>query len=128
MLILTEKAVSAIEEGFATLAGVDELAAKLGVTKHHLIRVFGAETGLTPGGYITNTRIHYAKILLRHRSYSVETIAQMVGYSGANYFCKVFRRAEGKTPLAYRRGKTALPPLTPAEEAWIDTTDRLSYT
>ena len=99
---LAEKAIRIIEEGFPLLSGIDELAERVGVTKCHLIRVFKAQTGVSPGCYLVATRLNAAKLLLAHRGYSVEAIAHMVGYSGANYFCKAFKRDASESPLAYR--------------------------
>lgn len=99
---LVQDTVSCIREEFAFLTGVDDLASRMGVSKSYLIRIFSAETGVTPGHFLQNTRLEYAALLLRGREYSIETVAGMCGFSGANYFCKVFRRAMGETPGQYR--------------------------
>ena len=100
--LLVQDTVSCIREEFAFLTGVDDLASRMGVSKSYLIRIFSAETGVTPGHFLQNTRLEYAALLLRGREYSIETVAGMCGFSGANYFCKVFRRAMGETPGQYR--------------------------
>ena len=141
--VLTEKAIATIENSFALLPGVAELADMLGVTDCHLIRCFKAGTGLSPGQYLVRTRVRVAKLLLIHRGYSIEATAQMVGFSGANYFCKVFRRATGLSPGAYRTQHS--PPLqgtgqeaggspldtgglSPADKALLEKLDRLTHT
>ena len=40
--------------------------------------------------------------MLRWTDHTVETVAELVGYSGANYFCKAFRRARQMSPGEYR--------------------------
>lgn len=72
---------------------------------------FTEETGRSPGRFLQNTRIENAKLLLQNREYSMEIIANMVGYSNANYFCKVFRRETGESPGAYRMQHLAPPKL-----------------
>ncbi len=100
---LTARAVALMEENFAHLYGVAELAQSLEVSKSHLIRVFSADMGMTPGQYLTQIRIERVKLILRAGGYSQEAAAAMTGFSGANYLCKVFRRQTGMTPGQYAR-------------------------
>jgi AraC-like DNA-binding protein len=95
-------ALRIMEEEYSLLGGVDELSERLGVTKHHLIRAFTEKMGVSPGQYLRRIRLENAKLLLAYREYSVDAIAGMVGYSGGNYFCKVFRQAEGLSPGQFR--------------------------
>ncbi|MCL1895549.1 MAG: AraC family transcriptional regulator [Clostridiales bacterium] len=127
---LTEKAAKSIEDGFAHLSGIDELAMMLGVTKCHLIRTFTTDTGAPPGKCLAARRISAAMLILRHRDYSIDTVANMVGYSGANYFCKAFRRAAGESPGAYRQRQAAAsqPPLSTADKNLLERLDRLAHT
>ena len=48
-------------------------------------------------------RLQAAKLLLAHRTYPLELVASLCGFSGANYFCRVFRRSTGLTPAAWRK-------------------------
>ena len=100
---LVRDAIEIIQQDCVSLAGVEELAGCLGVSKSHLIRVFRADTGISPGRYLQAVRLDNAKLLLQNREYTVETVALMMGYSSANYFCKVFRGAFGESPGQYRR-------------------------
>lgn len=109
--LLIQDTVDCIREEFAFLTGVDDLAGRMGISKSYLIRAFSAEMGVTPGHFLQDTRLEYASFLLRSREYSIETVAGMCGFSGANYFCKVFRRAMGESPGQYRiRNAGHLPP------------------
>jgi two-component system, response regulator YesN len=51
---------------------------------------------------ITDVRIMEAKRLLEEDRYSVEQIAERVGFSSASYFFKVFKKHNGYTPSYYR--------------------------
>ena len=84
------------------LYGVEELSAQLGVSKSHLVRAFSAEMGMGPGHYLTQVRLEVAMLLLAQRAYPLELIASLCGFSCANYLCRVFRRATGLTPSAWR--------------------------
>ena len=98
---LVEAACAMIRADFAYLGGVEDVADRLGVSKSHLIRCFSAYLGTTPGKYLTHVRLEHAKLLLQGGRYPLETVAGMVGISGANYFCKLFKAHTGVTPAAY---------------------------
>ena len=125
---LTEKAIAIIKDDFAFLSGIDELAEMLGVTTCHLIRSFKSATGISPGQYLISIRIDIARLILSNRDYSVDTVANMVGFSGANYFCKVFRRVTGQNPTAYRVLQKSRPGLTDTDAQLLETLDQLVHT
>lgn len=101
---LVRDAAALIEAEYAYLYGIDELADRLEVSKHHLIRVFSASTGIPPGRYLTDIRVHHAMILLQScENTPMEIIAGTCGYSCANYFSKVFKKHTGLTPTEYMR-------------------------
>lgn len=99
---LVAEAVESIRNNYMALYGVEDLAEALGVSKCHLVRVFSAEMGISPGKFLTHTRIEAAKLLLLDREYNLEMIASLCGFSGANYLCRVFRRETGTSPAAWR--------------------------
>lgn len=93
-----------IEAEYPYLCGVDELADRLEVTKYHLIRIFSAVSGISPGKYLTEIRIAHAKKMLRVKSDTpLEIIAGACGYSCANYFSKAFKKQTGLTPSEYAK-------------------------
>lgn len=104
---LVRGVIEIIRRDYAFLGGVEELADAVGVSKSHLIRVFTAETGRSPGKYLQTVKLDNAKLMLQNREYTIEMVADMAGYSGANYFCKVFRRATGESPGEYRERQGA---------------------
>lgn len=99
---LVARAVEAIRDNYMALYGVEELSTQLGVSKCHLVRVFSSEMGMPPGRFLTSVRIEAAKLLLAEREYSLEMIAGLCGFSGANYLCRVFKRETGLSPAAWR--------------------------
>ena len=99
-------AVAEIQERYAELFGIAELAESLMVNKSYLIRRFKREVGMTPGKYLQAVRIGRARHLLSHREYSLEAIAALCGFSCANYMCKAFKKEVGETPTDFR-GRTA---------------------
>lgn len=104
---LVAEALAAIKENYMALYGVEELSSQLGVSKCHLVRVFTAELGISPGKLLTRTRVEAAKRLLESGEYNLEVVASLCGFSGANYLCRVFKRETGVTPAVWRQ--TAAP-------------------
>lgn len=100
---LVGEAIDLMREDYATLYGVEELSEALGVSKCHFIRVFSATVGVSPGQYLTKLRLSAAKDLLLGSDYALEAVAGLCGFSGANYFCRVFQRAENCTPTQWRK-------------------------
>ena len=52
--------------------------------------------------YLTSVRIEAAMRLLLHREYTLDVVASLCGFSGANYLCRVFKRETGLSPAAWR--------------------------
>ena len=107
--LLVAQAVAAMRENYAELYGIDELSDNLNVSKSHLVRTFKEQVGITPGQYLTQVRINAAKQLLFHREYSLDVIASLCGFSGANYLCRVFKQHTGMTPTEFRTSSASLP-------------------
>ena len=59
---------------------------------------------MNPVEYRNSLRIMKAKELLlaANRSYSIENMADMLGFNDASYFIKTFERFTGMTPREYR--------------------------
>ena len=114
---LVAEAIADIRENYAGLYGVEELSERLGVSKSHLVRTFTAAVGVPPGRYLTTVRIEAAMRLLLHREYTLDVIASLCGFSGANYLCRVFKKETGHSPAQWRAmaGHAARPGLSPEE-------------
>ena len=114
---LVSEAIADIRENYAGLYGVEELSERLGVSKSHLVRTFTAAVGVPPGRYLTTVRIEAAMRLLLHREYTLDVIASLCGFSGANYLCRVFKKETGHSPAQWRAmaGHAARPGLSPEE-------------
>ena len=115
---LVTAAIEDIRRNYAGLYGVEELSERLGVSKSHLVRAFTAALGVSPGRYLTSVRIEAAMRLLLHREYTLDVIASLCGFSGANYLCRVFKKTTGQSPTQWRAmaGRSALPELSPEQQ------------
>lgn len=83
---------------------IDKLAELAALSKDHFIRLFAAETGLTPLRYINKKKIEEAQLrLLLERSKSVKDIAFELGFENTQYFNRLFHKLCGVSPGRYRQ-------------------------
>ena len=59
--------------------------------------------GITVQDYLINTRITYAKELLKYTNMPVGEIAFACGMHNVSHFINLFKARESMTPLSYRR-------------------------
>ena len=78
------------------------ISGKIGLSPHHIEKVFKWEVGMTVFDYITRLRLEKAKELLRDVRYNVSEITGKIGYSDAAYFCRLFKKYTKLTPTKYR--------------------------
>lgn len=82
------------------------LATAAGCGRARLFLLFKQSTGMTPNDYLQRLRVKKAGELLTRTGRTITEIAQATGYSSSQYFCNVFRKYTGTTPLAFReRGR-----------------------
>jgi len=91
-----------IDKHFNENITLDMLADREHVSKFHLSREFKRCNGITIQEYLINSRITYAKELLKHSEKSVSEIADLCGVSNVSHFINIFKEREGMTPLSYR--------------------------
>ena len=77
------------------------LADMSGMGETYYRSIFLAVFGIPPTKYIQRYRVEKAKELLVTSSYSVDEIAQKVGFANASYFCKVFKSLTKLTPSEF---------------------------
>jgi transcriptional regulator GlxA family with amidase domain len=63
---------------------------------------FHAQTGLTPGLFMTNVRVKEAARMLVETSASLGEVSAMWGFADQSHFGKVFRRILNMSPATYR--------------------------
>lgn len=100
---LVGQAVALIGENYHEGVSLVGVAEKLNVNSTYLSRIFKQETGITFTDYLSSCRIARAKELLTHTDKKIKVIALDCGFYDEHYFCKIFKRMEGRSPLSYRR-------------------------
>jgi transcriptional regulator GlxA family with amidase domain len=88
------------------------MATAAGLERRTLLRRFASATGMTPIEYCRAVRIARARELLEGGDTSQKQIAQSLGYKDVASFARVFRKAVGSAPGAYRKrfGRNGISP------------------
>lgn len=102
------QAVKWIDQHYANMISLEQLAEQVGLSKYYFLRSFTKYIGMTPNDYVNRKRIESSLQLLLSTDYPLEQIAQQVGYSNASYYIRVFRKIIGQTPATFRSNKHQL--------------------
>jgi AraC-like DNA-binding protein len=102
-VVHAQRAWAYIHECGTSLAGLDAIAAHVGISYSHLRHVFAGYYGISLKQCLESCRLEQARVLLRHSVMPQKAIGQACGFATERYFCTRFRRQEGLTPGAYRR-------------------------
>ncbi|MBV0934315.1 GlxA family transcriptional regulator [Marinobacterium weihaiense] len=81
---------------------VRDMAAIAGLTERTFMRRFQRATGLRPGEYLQQQRLHKAREALENSRDPIERIAWQVGYEDVSAFRKMFLKQTGLSPSQYR--------------------------
>lgn len=82
---------------------VEALAAAAGMDRSQLYRKLKALTDQTPSQLINHLRLEKARELLQQPSLNISEVAYDVGYSDPAYFSRLFSKAYGESPNAFRQ-------------------------
>ncbi len=81
------------------------VAKKIGTNTSYLSKVINAHFGKNFNTYINDLRINYAIVRIKNdvlfRSYSIQSIAEEIGYKSADSFTKYFKKDTGLNPSFY---------------------------
>jgi AraC-like DNA-binding protein len=81
---------------------VHALAAQHGMSQSRFSHYFYAQTGLTPGLFMTSVRVKEAARMLVETSASLGEVSETWGFADQSHFGKVFRRILNVSPATYR--------------------------
>ncbi len=86
---------------------VDELSSRCRLSRSHYVMAFRRCVGTPPLKYLNQVRIEHACRLLLQGKMTMGEVACEVGFSGGNYFCRLFKRSKGMTPGEFIRSGPA---------------------
>lgn len=82
---------------------VQRICQDTGISKSVLYKVFRKYLNCTVSEYINAERVKKAKELILSEPLAIEEIARRSGFSDSSYFCKIFKKLTGKTPLQFKK-------------------------
>lgn len=97
-----QAALKFISRNLSEPIGAPEVAARLGLPRHRLDRLFAAMLKTSVGREIARLRLAQAHRLVCNTNRSISDIARSCGYCNSGYLINLFRKAYGESPVAYR--------------------------
>lgn len=84
--------------------GLQDLAARLGVSGRHLNSLFLQTFGLSPYAYFVRLRIRKSKeLLVANPRLTVKAVSQLAGFRDTSHFVATFRKQSALTPEQFRK-------------------------
>lgn len=82
---------------------MDNIASDFGLSKDYFGKLVKQKTGQNFKTIYTDIKMEYAKMLIRNGQHKMYEISDMLGYSSADYFARVFKDTFGMSPAEYRK-------------------------
>ena len=91
-----------IDMNYRSEMTLEQLSGLIQISPQYLCRLFKDCYKMRPFEYLARKRIQQAKLMLVEDGYSVNEVAQLVGYNDCSYFCSVFKKYESISPAEFR--------------------------
>ncbi len=92
-----------IEENLHQDISISSICSLFFISKNSLYRLFRENFDTTVNEFLTRCRMEKAKELLAQTRDPVCRVCEKVGILNYTYFCRLFKKREGITPLEYRK-------------------------
>lgn len=96
---------SALLADFTVAPTLDSFAGHYDLRKETLIRQFKQATGLTPGAWLNNARVEFAKTQLRAGN-DITDVGYLSGFADQSHFHRTFVSFTAATPRQYARARS----------------------
>lgn len=115
---LMERVMRVVNQNLSnTEFGIDDICQEVGISRVHLYRKLKELTNQSPRDFIRSIRLKQAERLLLKGSYSINEIAEAVGFTRANNFSAAFKEQYGYSPLQWKAMQKQEGNADTAEEA-----------
>ena len=91
-----------LDKNFANVNSLQDVSNALYVSKYHVCHLFARHLGTTFSGYLTKLRLKNATEMLISSTKTVSFVAESCGFNTTTYFCNVFKKEYGCSPLKYK--------------------------
>ncbi len=91
-----------VERGFHLAPRIEDLAAIIGRSRSHVLKLFRRHLGVSAKGHVIGRQLQEARELLLSTTLPVSEVGKAVGLSDAFHFSKLFRRHVGLSPREFR--------------------------
>lgn len=102
---IIRQAVRFIKEQLDERIMLEDIAQYCCLSKYHFSHLFKKEVGLSVVDFINKLRLEKAKYYLETTDLTVQQIANQVGFPDANYFSRMFKKANQQSPSDYRSAR-----------------------
>ena len=99
---ILEKAIALIDENASEINRIEDITDKIGYNKLYFNRIFKNYIGVSISKYVRKKKMEKVANLLTHTNYTIEKIAEMVGYLDMKSFYCAFKKEMNMSPGAYR--------------------------
>lgn len=99
--ILTAKQI--INSEYSNRIHSDDIARRVNMSRSYFSQCFSKIIGISFSDYLRNCRIEKSQEYLADTTYSVQTIAEKIGYIDEKYFSRIFKKTTGILPSEYRK-------------------------
>lgn len=99
-------AVNYVEQHYTENISLKQMAEDIFVSPPYLSNLFKEKMGVNVTAYIHEVRIEKSKKLLLDSTWSIQQIAEQVGYRSEKHFMQMFKKICGMTPSQFRFKKT----------------------
>lgn len=96
-----------VDRQLADTITVGQLAGIARISTAHFSRAFRGSFGMSPGTFIQWRRVEAAKRLMTETGMPLAEIAYACGLCDQAHLSRVFKRAEGTSPMRWRRARAA---------------------
>ncbi|MCC8074651.1 MAG: AraC family transcriptional regulator [Clostridiales bacterium] len=99
--VYVNHALDFIRYNYASIK-VNDVAKYIGINRSYLTNIFKKKMGISPQEYLLQYRLSRGCELLLETRYSIQEIAQKIGYENPLTFSKMFKNVYGVSPRNYR--------------------------
>lgn len=82
---------------------LSELSQNVNLSAYYFAHLFKTETGISPIEYATQTKINFAKSILKTTQTPISEITDMLGFSSNASFINAFKKRVGVSPARFRK-------------------------